>query len=101
MNDDDVSAHNHASAYVTTFAYPSVLCCLAGGEWVTFDGNLQQTYGNTAGELICLEFLFGRTEQIMIVGEKQVSSLSETPVWKSWHLEGYTLILIVHNSWLV
>lgn len=30
MEDDDVRALNRGSAYVTTFAYPSVLCCLAG-----------------------------------------------------------------------
>lgn len=55
MDDDDVRAHNHVSAYVTTFPYPSVLCCLAGRERVTFDGNLQQTDRNTTAELICLK----------------------------------------------
>lgn len=29
-DDDDVRAHSPSSACVTTFAYPSVLCCLAG-----------------------------------------------------------------------
>lgn len=49
MEDDDVRAHNHGSAYVTTFAYPSVLCCLAGWERLIFYGHLQQIGCNTAG----------------------------------------------------
>lgn len=52
MEDDDVRALNHGSAYVTACAYPPVLCCRAGQERLTFYGYLLQTGCNRIGELV-------------------------------------------------
>lgn len=55
--DDDVRALNHGSAYVTTFAYPSVLCCLAGRAALAFYGHLQETGRNTSSKVCCCRCL--------------------------------------------